>query len=58
MFKMVILCYMYHATISKFSIKKTELQKKKKKTEKWRVWRDFPGGPVAKTICSQCRGPG
>ena len=20
--------------------------------------RDFPGGPVAETICSQCRGPG
>ena len=20
--------------------------------------RDFPGGPVAKTSCSQCRGPG
>ena len=20
--------------------------------------RDFPGGPVAKTPCSQCRGPG
>ena len=19
--------------------------------------RDFPGGPVAKTLCSQCRGP-
>ena len=19
---------------------------------------DFPGGPVAKTLCSQCRGPG
>ena len=22
------------------------------------VWVDFPGGPVAKTPCSQCRGPG
>ena len=22
-----------------------------------RYW-DFPGGPVAKTPCSQCRGPG
>ena len=21
-------------------------------------WRDFPGGPVGKTLCSQCRGPG
>ena len=20
--------------------------------------RDFPGGPVAKTLCSHCRGPG
>ena len=20
--------------------------------------RDFPGGPVAKILCSQCRGPG
>ena len=20
--------------------------------------KDFPGGPVAKTFCSQCRGPG
>ena len=20
--------------------------------------RDFPGGPVVKTMCSQCRGPG
>ena len=24
-----------------------------------KVWPgDFPGGPVAKTLCSQCRGPG
>ena len=22
------------------------------------VWRDFPGDPVAKTLHSQCRGPG
>ena len=21
-------------------------------------FQDFPGGPVAKTLCSQCRGPG
>ena len=20
-------------------------------------WGDFPGGPAAKTLCSQCRGP-
>ena len=24
---------------------------------KWCSW-DFPGGPVARTVCSQCRGPG
>ena len=23
-----------------------------------RSFRDFPGGPMAKTPCSQCRGPG
>ena len=23
-----------------------------------RYWRDFPGGPVAKTLCSEWRGPG
>ena len=23
-----------------------------------REFRDFPGGPEAKTLCSQCRGPG
>ena len=23
-----------------------------------RTFQDFPGGPVAKTLCSQCRGPG
>ena len=22
-----------------------------------KMYRDFPGGPVAKTLCSQCRGP-
>ena len=22
------------------------------------IWKDFPGGPVAKTSCSQFRGPG
>ena len=25
-------------------------------SEKAKVWGDFPGGPVAKTPCSQCRG--
>ena len=25
---------------------------------KMQIFRDFPGGPVAKTPCSQCRGPG
>ena len=24
---------------------------------KWRSRKDFPGGPVAKTPCSQCREP-
>ena len=24
----------------------------------YKTWRDFPGGPVAKTLCSQCWEPG
>ena len=26
--------------------------------QKWTGGGDFPGGPVAKTPCSQCKGPG
>ena len=36
--------------------KKVTLKKKKKKKKV--MLRDFPGGPVAKTLRSQCRGPG
>ena len=39
------------------------IAKKKKKecypnTHTRKSFGDFPGGPVTKTLCSQCRGPG
>ena len=43
-----------------FTIAKTWKQSKCPTTDEWikKMWyRDFPGGPVGKTQCSQCRGP-
>ena len=42
--------YLYHTTGHHTP------KKKKKKKKKKSLARDFPGGPVAKTLCSQCRG--
>ena len=35
----------------------TKIPRAKKKKKLSKKIRDFPGGPVAKTPCSQCRGP-
>ena len=41
-----------------FGAMKYCLVKGKKKFKEYKNYRDFPGGPVAKTPHSQCRGPG
>ena len=43
------------------TIAKIRKQPKCPSTDDWiqkKWYRRFPGGPVAKTLCSQCRGPG
>ena len=41
-----------------WTLKEKTKKKKKEKINSKNKERDFPGGPVANTRCSQCRGPG